>query len=88
MGGRLQDDHKGRREFRYGKKTSTNSFRGTHRCLVLDGANPSAEGEDAEEGGEGDTTRVLDIQDQFRLNSLEAKPSKKTYQADMKRTCT
>lgn len=52
--------------------------------FVLEGANPSAEGEDADEGGEGETTRVLDIVDQFRLNAIEAKPSKKGFTSDIK----
>jgi len=53
--------------------------------LVLEGANASAEGEDADEGvDETQTVRVLDIEDQFRLNKIEAKPSKKSFQAEIK----
>jgi hypothetical protein len=52
---------------------------------VLEGANPSAEGDDADEGGEGgETQRVLDIEDQFRLNKIEGKPSKKGFQSEIK----
>jgi len=58
----------------------------SNSCLLtaLAGANPSAEGEDAEEGGEGETQRVLDIEDAFRLKKLEGKPSKKMFQTDIK----
>ena len=53
---------------------------------VLEGANPSAEGEDADEGGGagGLDQRVLDIEDQFRLNKIEGKPSKKAFQGEIK----
>ena len=52
---------------------------------VLEGANPSAEGEDADEGGDaGERKRVLDIEDQFRLNKIESKPSKKGFQSEIK----
>lgn len=52
--------------------------------FVLAGANPSAEGEDADDGGEeGDSKRVLDLVDQFRLNEV-AKPSKKMFTSDIK----
>lgn len=52
--------------------------------VVLEGANPSAEGEDADDGGaEGGSERVLDIVDQFRLQSVPA-PTKKMYQAHLK----
>lgn len=54
--------------------------------IVLEGANPSAEGEDAEEGGEAEAVKVLDIEDQFRLNKLESKPSKKAFQGEIKST--
>ena len=54
--------------------------------FVLEGANPSAEGEDAEEGGDSDAVRVLDIEDQFRLNKIEGKPSKKAFQGEIKST--
>lgn len=49
----------------------------------LAGANPSAEGEDADEGDEGESKRVLDLVDQFRLNEI-AKPSKKMFTSDIK----
>jgi len=53
--------------------------------LVLEGANASAEGEDADEGTDDtQTVRVLDIEDQFRLNKIEGKPSKKAFQAEIK----
>jgi len=56
--------------------------------FVLEGANPSAEGDDADEGGEGgETQRVLDIEDQFRLNKIEGKPSKKGFQSEIKMYC-
>lgn len=51
---------------------------------MLEGANPSAEGEDAEEGGEeGASEPVLDLADQFRYAKMEG-VSKKVYQADLK----
>jgi len=53
--------------------------------FVLDGANPSAEGEDAEGEDGGEVKRVLDIEDQFRLNKIESKPSKKAFQAEIKK---
>jgi Translationally controlled tumour protein len=53
--------------------------------LVLEGANASAEGEDADEGADDtQTVRVLDIEDQFRLNKLEGKPTKKSFQVEIK----
>jgi len=52
--------------------------------FVLEGANPSAEGEDADEGGDSETVQVLDIEDQFRLNKIESKPSKKAFQGEIK----
>ena len=52
--------------------------------FVLEGANPSAEGEDADDGGDGDSKRVLDLEDQFRLNKIEGKPDKKSFQGDVK----
>lgn len=52
--------------------------------FVLAGANPSAEGEDADEGGdEGENVRVLDIVDQFRLNQVNGL-TKKTYTGELK----
>jgi len=55
----------------------------------LDGANPSAEGGDEDEGdGEGVQTMVHDIEDQFRLVWLKQeegmKPSKDAYKAHLK----
>jgi len=50
----------------------------------LEGANASAEGEDADEGGASDVQRVLDIVRDFRLNAIEAKPSKKMYMSEIK----
>jgi Translationally controlled tumour protein len=51
---------------------------------VLEGANPSAEGEDADEGGDGGPSEsVLDLADQFRYQKMEG-VSKKAYQADLK----
>lgn len=51
---------------------------------VLEGANPSAEGEDADEGGdEAAGEPVLDLADQFRYAKMEG-VSKKVYQADLK----
>ena len=52
--------------------------------FVLEGANPSAEGEDADEGGdEAGGEPVLDLADSFRYNKMEG-VSKKVYQADLK----
>lgn len=52
--------------------------------FVLEGANPSAEGEDADEGGdESSGEPVLDLADSFRYNKMEG-VSKKVYQADLK----
>lgn len=50
----------------------------------LEGANPSAEEEDAGDAGEAETVRVLDIVDQFRLNQIESKPNKKVFTAELK----
>ncbi|KAL2220538.1 TCTP family protein [Thermoascus aurantiacus ATCC 26904] len=56
----------------------------------LEGANPSATGEDADEGGDGEGERkmVYDIEDQFRLVWLKAeegmKPSKEAFKAHLK----
>ena len=59
---------------------------GTKFCLVLEGANPSAEGEDADDGGEGGSGEtVLDLADQFRYQKMEG-VSKKVYSADLKST--
>jgi len=54
----------------------------------LEGANPSAEGEDADDGGEsGETKMVLDVEESFRLVKVEPenKPSKKAFQGDLKK---
>lgn len=52
---------------------------------MLAGANPSAEGEDAEEGGDaGEVVKVLDIEDQFRLNKIEGGMDKKAFTTDLK----
>lgn len=54
--------------------------------FVLEGANPSAEGEDADDGGdEAGGEPVLDLADSFRYNKMEG-VSKKVYQADLKST--
>jgi Translationally controlled tumour protein len=51
----------------------------------LEGANPSAEGEDGDEGGEGgEAKKILDIEDQFRLNKIEGGMDKKALTADLK----
>ncbi|ERF74430.1 hypothetical protein EPUS_06608 [Endocarpon pusillum Z07020] len=52
--------------------------------FVLEGANPSAEGEDAEESGDTENKQVLDIEDQFRLNKMEGGMDKKTFTSDLK----
>lgn len=53
----------------------------------LEGANPSAEGGD-DEGGEGETKMVHDIEDQFRLVWLKTeeglKPSKEAFKGHLK----
>jgi Translationally controlled tumour protein len=51
---------------------------------VLEGANPSAEGEDADEGGESGSKQILDIEDQFRLNKIEGGMDKKAFTSDLK----
>lgn len=54
-------------------------------CVVLEGANPSAEGGDDEEGGDsGQSQQKLDIEDEFRLNKLEGGMDKKTLTNDLK----
>jgi hypothetical protein len=55
------------------------------QAKVLEGANPSAEGEDADDGGDGgaDSSPILDLAQSFRWNKIEG-VSKKVYQADMK----
>lgn len=52
-------------------------------CVVLEAAIPSAEGVDAEEGGDGEDTgsqKVLDIVDHFRLFEM----TEETYKPDLK----
>ena len=51
---------------------------------MLAGANASAEGEDAEEAGEEVVRKVLDIEDQFRLNKIEGGLDKKAMTGDLK----
>ena len=51
---------------------------------ALEGANPSAEGEDADDGGDDTKVTVLDLADQFRLQKIEGGMSKKAYQAELK----
>ncbi|KAI1619700.1 Mss4-like protein [Exophiala viscosa] len=55
--------------------------------FVLEGANPSAEGEDDGEGGgdDGDNQPILDLADQFRLQKIEGGMSKKAYQSELKK---
>ncbi|KAJ5901502.1 hypothetical protein N7495_002030 [Penicillium taxi] len=54
----------------------------------LEGANPSAEDGDADDGGEGESTMVHDIEDQFRLVWLKEdeglKPSKDGFKSHLK----
>jgi hypothetical protein len=56
----------------------------------LEGANPSAEGDDVEEGGEGTQTMVHDIEEQFRMVWLKTdegmKPSKDAFKGHLKST--
>ncbi|ETN42683.1 uncharacterized protein HMPREF1541_01840 [Cyphellophora europaea CBS 101466] len=53
--------------------------------FVLEGANPSAEGEDADEGGaEGGVEQVIDFVDDFRYNKIDGL-DKKAYMGDVKR---
>lgn len=53
--------------------------------LVLAGANPSAEGEDADDGGDdgADSSPVLDLAQSFRWQKIDG-VSKKAYSADLK----
>jgi len=53
--------------------------------FVLAGANPSAEGEDADEGGDDTKVTVLDLADQFRYQKIEGGMSKKAYQSELKK---
>ncbi|KAF7589232.1 hypothetical protein BBP40_004574 [Aspergillus hancockii] len=59
----------------------------TNEDFELEGANPSAEGGD-DEGGEGESVMVHDIEDQFRLVWLKAeeglKPSKDAFKSHLK----
>lgn len=52
---------------------------------VLAGANPSAEGEDADDGGDADADNapVLDLAQSFRWQKIDG-VSKKAYQGDLK----
>lgn len=54
----------------------------------LEGANPSAEGGDDDNGGEGEAVMVHDIEDQFRLVWLKTeeglKPSKDAFKGHLK----
>ncbi|KAJ5578773.1 uncharacterized protein N7459_007737 [Penicillium hispanicum] len=54
----------------------------------LEGANPSAEGGDGDDGGEGEAVMVHDIEDQFRLVWLKTeeglKPSKDAFKSHLK----
>ena len=88
MGSRLQDDQQRRRELWYFGDPSnmvTSTFCSDILCAVLEGANPSAEGEDADEGGDsGGSKQILDIEDAFRLNKIESGMDKKTFTSDMK----
>ncbi|KAL2006886.1 hypothetical protein VTN00DRAFT_9554 [Thermoascus crustaceus] len=60
----------------------------TNEEFALEGANPSAEGEDEDAGGEGETKLVYDVEDQFRLVWLKTeegmKPSKDAFKAHLK----
>jgi len=51
----------------------------------LAGANPSAEGEDADEGGDDNKVTILDLADQFRYQKIEGGMSKKAYQSELKK---
>jgi len=53
--------------------------------FALEGANPSAEGEDADEGTDETKVTVLDLADQFRLQKIEGGMSKKAYQSELKK---
>ncbi|OAP64375.1 hypothetical protein AYL99_00347 [Fonsecaea erecta] len=53
--------------------------------FVLEGANPSAEGEDADEGADDTKVTVLDLADQFRLQKMEGGMTKKSYQSELKK---
>ncbi|OCT49819.1 Translationally-controlled tumor protein like protein [Cladophialophora carrionii] len=53
--------------------------------FALEGANPSAEGEDADDGTDETKVTVLDLADQFRLQKIEGGMSKKAYQAELKK---
>lgn len=52
--------------------------------FVLEGANASAEGEDADEGDEsGDNTPVLNLARDFRLQKIDP-PSAKAFSGELK----
>ena len=68
----------------FGQHTVTNDGITANKPPVLEGANPSAEGEDADEGGEGGGgEQVLDLADSFRWQKMEG-VSKKAYQGELK----
>ncbi|KAI5287452.1 hypothetical protein KEM54_005991 [Ascosphaera aggregata] len=50
----------------------------------LEGANPSAEGDDEEGGEEGESKMVFDIEESFQLEKLESKPSKDEFKKSLK----
>ncbi|RMD41409.1 hypothetical protein DV735_g3692, partial [Chaetothyriales sp. CBS 134920] len=52
--------------------------------IQLEGANPSAEGEDAEEGGESGGEKKLDLEHNFRWVKIEGL-DKKSYTGDIKK---
>lgn len=91
MGGGLPDDQQGVGKFWFvvgfsaSSRHFTNPLPTDTQRAELEGANPSAEGVDAEEGGDsGDVKRVLDIEDQFRLNKIEGGLDKKSFTSDLK----
>ncbi|KIW70108.1 hypothetical protein PV04_02414 [Phialophora macrospora] len=53
--------------------------------FALEGANPSAEGEDGDDGTDEVKVTVLDLADQFRLQKIEGGMSKKSYQSELKK---
>ncbi|PYI32572.1 TCTP family protein [Aspergillus indologenus CBS 114.80] len=63
-------------------------MKSTNEDFQLEGANPSAEGGDEDEGGEGEKVMVHDIEDQFRLVWLKTeeglKPSKDAFKSHLK----
>ena len=68
----------------FGQPIARNDGTQLIRISVLEGANASAEGEDADEGGEESAgERVLDLADSFRWQKMEG-VSKKAYQGELK----